>query len=73
MQPATHSVEGFAIGIVHANVDSNPDHADDVPCSIEDLVSQEMDYRALGHIHTYTVLRPETLLENDKFLWWVFL
>ncbi len=53
-----HSGEGFAIGVLHTNVGSNPDHDDYAPCSIEDLVSRKMDYWALGHIHAYKILRP---------------
>ena len=39
------------IGLLHANVGSNPDHAPYAPCSVEDLHRGEMDYWALGHIH----------------------
>ena len=53
-----HSSEGFGIGVLHANVGGNPDHDDYAPCSIEDLVSQNMDYWALGHIHAHQILRP---------------
>lgn len=57
LQFARHSGEGFAIGVLHTNVGSNPDHADYAPCSIEDLVAGNMDYWALGHIHAHKVLR----------------
>ena len=49
--------EGFAIGVLHANVGSNPDHGDYAPCSTEDLVAGKMDYWALGHIHNHQILR----------------
>jgi len=39
------------IGLLHANVGSNPDHAPYAPCSVEDLRRGGMDYWALGHIH----------------------
>jgi DNA repair exonuclease SbcCD nuclease subunit len=51
------SAEGFAIGVLHTNVGNNPEHGDYAPCSLEDLVSRKMDYWALGHIHSYQVLR----------------
>lgn len=53
-----HSGEGFSIGVLHANVGGNLDHDDYAPCSIEDLVSRNMDYWALGHIHAHQILRP---------------
>jgi exonuclease SbcD len=53
-----HSGEGFGIGVLHANVGGNLDHDDYAPCSIEDLVSRNMDYWALGHIHAHQILRP---------------
>ena len=40
------------------NVGGNPDHDDYAPCSIEDLVSRNMDYWALGHVHAHQVLHP---------------
>ena len=39
------------IGLLHANVGSNPDHAPYAPCSVDDLRRGGMDYWALGHIH----------------------
>jgi exonuclease SbcD len=58
LQFEKHSGEGFGVGVLHTNVGHNPDHDDYAPCSIDDLVSRKMDYWALGHIHTYKVLRP---------------
>lgn len=49
--------EGFSIGLLHANVGHQDDHANYAPCSIDDLVSGNMDYWALGHIHRFQVLR----------------
>lgn len=51
--------EGFAIGVLHANVGHNPNHDDYAPCSLEDLVSRKMDYWALGHIHGFKILRDQ--------------
>jgi exonuclease SbcD len=58
LQFEQHSGEGFGIGVLHANVGGNLDHDDYAPCSIEDLVSRNMDYWALGHIHAHQILRP---------------
>ena len=48
---------GFAIGLLHANVGSNTDHALYAPCSLDDLAQSGIDYWALGHVHTRQVLR----------------
>lgn len=57
LQFEQHSGAGFGIGVLHANVGGNLDHDDYAPCSIEDLVSRNMDYWALGHIHAHQILR----------------
>ena len=49
--------EGFSIGVLHANVGQQPGHDNYAPCSINDLVSRNFDYWALGHIHEHKVLR----------------
>ena len=46
-----------AIGLLHANVGSNPEHGSYAPCSIDDLVQTSYDYWALGHVHTKNILR----------------
>jgi len=51
--------EGFAVGVLHANVGGDANHDNYAPCSIDDLVGTGMDYWALGHIHAHRVLRPE--------------
>lgn len=48
---------GFAVAVLHANVGGHPDHDPYAPCSVEDLVVRGMDYWALGHIHTRSVMR----------------
>jgi len=48
------------IGVLHANVGSNPDHAPYAPCSVDDLRRGQMDYWALGHIH-----RREIVLDGS--------
>ena len=42
----------FNIGVVHANVDSDPNHDPYAPCTLDDLKSTGYDYWALGHVHT---------------------
>ncbi len=49
--------KGFSIGLLHANVGQQPGHDNYAPCSINDLVSRNFDYWALGHIHEHKVLR----------------
>ena len=42
---------GLHVGVLHANVGSNPEHAAYAPCSLADLSAARLDYWALGHIH----------------------
>ena len=46
----------FSIGLMHANVDGNANHAAYAPCSLADLVFSGISYWALGHVHTREVL-----------------
>ena len=46
----------FSIGLMHANVEGNADHAAYAPCSLADLVFSGISYWALGHVHTQQVL-----------------
>ena len=50
---------GFNIGLLHANVDGNTEHDSYASCSLSDLEKTGIDYWALGHIHTRSVLRHE--------------
>ena len=50
----------FNIGLLHANVGGNPNHDSYAPCSISDLEDTDIDYWALGHVHTREVLREES-------------
>lgn len=62
----THDVPH--IGLLHANVGSNPAHAPYAPCSVDDLRRGQMDYWALGHIH-----RREIVLDgSDSGPWAVY-
>ena len=50
----------FSIGLLHANVGDDVTHGNYAPCSFEDLERSEMDYWALGHVHTRQVLRARS-------------
>ena len=45
----------FSIGLLHANVSNDPNHAAYAPCSLDDLAASGIDYWALGHVHTRQV------------------
>ncbi len=46
----------FRIGLLHANVGGNTEHDSYAPCSVSDLEETSIDYWALGHVHTRSVL-----------------
>ena len=50
----------FTIGLLHANVGGNADHALYAPCSLDDLAQSGINYWALGHVHTRQILREQT-------------
>ncbi len=50
----------FSIGLLHANVEGNTDHAPYAPCSLNDLRKSGIDYWALGHVHTRRVLNQSS-------------
>jgi DNA repair exonuclease SbcCD nuclease subunit len=48
---------GIEVGVLHCNVVGTAEAHDDYsPCSLEDLLGGGLDYWALGHIHSRTVL-----------------
>ena len=49
----------FTVGVLHANVGGERGHANYAPCSAADLLDRGLDYWALGHVHTRTVLHLE--------------
>lgn len=51
--------ELFHIGLLHCNVGNNRDHESYAPCTIPDLLSHQLDYWALGHIHLGKILHEE--------------
>ena len=71
---------GFAIGLLHANVGGDTDHANYAPCTIEDLTATDINCWALGHIHKHRVLQhqepavvypgnPQEAPERDRRAW----
>jgi DNA repair exonuclease SbcCD nuclease subunit len=51
---------GLQIGLLHCNLAGAPDgHAAYSPCTLGDLRSVGLDYWALGHVHTRTVMLGE--------------
>jgi len=50
---------GFAIGLLHANVGGDTDHANYAPCTIDDLTATDINYWALSHIHKHRVLQQQ--------------
>ncbi len=46
----------FQIGLLHTNVDGQAGHGNYAPCTLADLRAARMDYWALGHVHTRSVL-----------------
>ena len=51
---------GFNVGLLHANVGGNIDHGSYSPCSVADLEDGNVNYWALGHVHTRQELRKQT-------------
>ncbi len=51
--------DAFHIGLLHASVGAQPDHAPYSPCALDDLVATGHHYWALGHIHRQQVLRTD--------------
>lgn len=47
----------YHIGLLHTNVDGDPQHDNYAPCRKQDLLQRGVDYWALGHIHTRAVLQ----------------
>jgi DNA repair exonuclease SbcCD nuclease subunit len=49
--------EPFQIGLFHCSVGSDPAHETYAPRNIDELVASNLDYWALGHVHTCRILR----------------
>ncbi len=46
----------FAVGLLHTNLDGDPNHDNYAPCTRVQLKQQNFDYWALGHIHQPSVI-----------------
>ncbi len=57
----------FKIGLLHCSIGKNPNHEPYAQCTLEDLVSKNVDYWALGHIHKKQILskRPVVIYPGN--------
>lgn len=46
----------FAVGLLHTNVGGDTSAGNYAPCTVGDLRAADMDYWALGHIHSHRVI-----------------
>ena len=53
----TETKSEFSVGLLHANVGNNTKHDSYAPCTVDDLVRTNINYWALGHVHTRQILR----------------
>jgi DNA repair protein SbcD/Mre11 len=49
----------FTVGVLHANLGGDKGHANYAPCTAADLSERGLDYWALGHVHTRSVVPLE--------------
>lgn len=49
----------FQIGLLHCSLGSDPAHETYAPRTMAELVSADLDYWALGHVHTCRVLKDD--------------
>ena len=49
----------FHIGLLHTNVDGKENHDPYCPSRLSDLIHSDMDYWALGHVHSSEVLHAQ--------------
>lgn len=49
--------EPFQVGLFHCSVGSDPAHETYAPRSQEELAAADLDYWALGHVHTQSILK----------------
>ncbi len=53
-------VEGaFNIGLLHTSLDGREGHDPYAPCSLDDLLSRDYEYWALGHVHSHELVLQE--------------
>lgn len=55
----TRANDFFNIGLLHTSADGREGHEPYAPCSLQNLMSTEYDYWALGHVHRREVLSKE--------------
>ena len=58
-QKAIGSDSLFSIGMLHCNVGTNTGHESYAPCTKQDLFNCNVDYWALGHVHTRMIVSEE--------------
>lgn len=56
---STKNEDIFSIGMLHCLVQGSTGHEPYSPCSLNDLISRNYDYWALGHVHNRAVLNKE--------------
>lgn len=62
--PVNHNAEMFSIGLLHGALEGiESDSGNYAPFSLEELLSKNYDYWALGHIHKAEVLNQEPLIQ----------
>lgn len=49
----------YEIGLLHCNVDGDPEHDNYAPCRTSELVQTGYDYWALGHVHEHRIVHRE--------------
>ena len=51
--------QGLRLGLLHCNAGGSAEHAPYAACSVTDLAAADIDYWALGHVHTQQILCEE--------------
>jgi DNA repair exonuclease SbcCD nuclease subunit len=46
----------FTIGMLHCNVGTNTGHEPYAPCTLQDLITRNFNYWALGHVHKKAII-----------------
>ncbi|MDY6861794.1 MAG: DNA repair exonuclease [Thermodesulfobacteriota bacterium] len=52
----------FTIGMLHCNVGTNTGHEPYAPCTLQDLIMQNFNYWALGHVHKKAIINDDNPL-----------
>jgi len=55
-EPGRQDAGLYQIGLLHCNVEGSAGHDNYAPCTIADLRTANLDYWALGHVHTRNIL-----------------